>query len=177
MARGHAQRGGKLARSIPNSQLAQSPIDTGPSADGIPAIVVTASAINNAASQQSLSYNTIQGGPGNNVWVVQWQLSMPSKVGGWIVQRAATTGPSSTYWESWYVLPGSQVTLYASAGDPEDDTFQGFASMNASASFYEGLALPPSFQPGNVPYAGILPSTTVNPNLSGGTTPVVRTWP
>lgn len=129
------------------------------------------------APQQSLSYTTLSGGPGRITWVVQWHLSRPSKKGGWIVQQFVSTGPSTTYWEAWSVTPGTQVTSYASNGDPVDDTFQGFQSVSASASFYEGLTFPSSFVPNNLATAaGILPSTTVNPNLSGGTAPVVRTW-
>jgi hypothetical protein len=138
---------------------------------GQPSFSVTVTA------QQSLSYTTLSGGPSARTWVVQWQLSMPSKSGGWVVQKVVATGPRTTYWEAWAVSPGTQVTAYASAGDPTDDTFLGFQSISASASFYEGLILPPSFVPNNpTTSAGILPSTTVNPNLSGGTAPVVRTW-
>ena len=56
----------------------------------------------------------------------------------------------------------------------------GMIHFQASADFYEGLALPAAFVPGNMPggasHAGLLPSTIVDPKLVGGTVhPLVRT--
>lgn len=113
------------------------------------------------------------------------QPPVKSKSGGWIVQHIAATDPSGrpifSFWEAWQVAAGSQITNYAVNGDIEDDTFFGPSGTraNAEARFYEGLQLPASFRAnnGDTP-AGILPATTVNPNLptDNATAPVDRTW-
>jgi hypothetical protein len=51
------------------------------------------------------------------------------------------------------------------------------ATVTAQARFHEDLQLASLFIIGNtMTMPGILPSTTVNPNLSGGTMPVTVTW-
>jgi RHS repeat-associated protein len=134
-------------------------------------------------SVQTLLYNTVSGGQGFKDWIIQWHLCKPSKAGGWIVQKIADYNKAGkwayTYWEAWKVPVGSKFTIYYP--DPDDDTFRDYSGRrtDASARFYEGLQLPSSFIPNNpATYAYILPSTTVNPNLStsNATAPVDRTW-
>jgi hypothetical protein len=129
---------------------------------------------------QSLSYTTLAGSPTGPFWQIQWQLSAPSQA-GWIVQHVVTSGVKpgqyQDYYEAWRVLPGSQNTVFADSDDPTDDTFAGFTSIIASAAFYEGQTLPANFIPNN-PFtaAGMLYSTTSNPNFSGGTAPIYRIY-
>lgn len=130
---------------------------------------------------------------------VNWDLSFPSFTGGWIVQEVrlsanvvAPTGapilqvPNTTYWEAWEVLPFStrpttrgftlaDDTLGVSNPAPGE---YGYASWTTSAAYYDGLQLPSTFAPGNVPFAGSLPSTYENPHLSttNATEPVIRSF-
>ncbi len=145
----------------------------------------------------TLSYTTVSGGPFSNHWQIQWQLALASNQGGWIVQEikfsSHTDDPEYTaninphYWEAWQVAPGSAVTTvnryHISPFDDDwadPETAHGYASTTGSAQYYDGLALPPTFSPGNVSYAGSLFSTPQNPNLTGGTNRVdrgaVHTW-
>jgi RHS repeat-associated protein len=135
---------------------------------------------------QRLGFKTISGGKGSSTWVIQWKLSAKSKNAGWIVQHSTATDASGNqlkdFWEAWQVPANSQYTKYYP--DPADDTFAGLPTgtkVNAQAIFYEGLTLPSSFVPNNsATWAGILPSTTVNPHLPlppmNVTVPVNRTW-
>jgi RHS repeat-associated protein len=136
-------------------------------------------------TEQKLKFKTLKGGAHSKTWVGQWQLSEKSKKGGWIVQTvvnldAAGKETRPQFWEAWEVKPNSQYTKYYP--DPEDDTFSGFPSghtAQAEARFYEGLTLPSSFKANNPDTpSGILPSTTVNPNLptANATAPVDRVW-
>lgn len=141
---------------------------------------------------QSLGYQTVGGGPELTSWSVQWGLSEPSTAGGWVVQEIAgdltVNGQTQSYrfWEAWPVSAGNQVTDLVRSGSPYDDIFRvdgkmtsGSVSLTATARFYEGSNLPPSFVPNNPStFAGRLPSTTQNPNLptSNATAPRVRTW-
>jgi RHS repeat-associated protein len=136
-------------------------------------------------SQRRLTFNTIEGGPHSSLWKVQWKLTKKSQSGGWIVQEDTVTDASGKevihFWEAWRVPANSQVTIYNGI-IPYDDSFIGLPSgdiATTKARFYEGLQLPSSFIANNpATYAGILPSTTVNPKLptTSATAPVVRTW-
>jgi hypothetical protein len=153
---------------------------------------------------RSLSYETVSGPDywpdGSYDWRIKWRLSEPSLEGGWIVQEikykldaVGVDGVPLTrqahYWEAWRVDPGQSTTT---SPLDWDDTFganvRGSAASikittTASARFYEGLQLPAAFRSFNVPSAGSLPATTVNPNLQlrGATEPVSRMfnhdWP
>lgn len=130
---------------------------------------------------QQLTYETISGGPNSKTWVIQWKLSHPTKKGGWIVQHLTGTNKSGKQiyeiWEAWKVLAKSQYTKYYP--DPNDDTFDASnVTYKAQARFYEGLQLPSSFTVKPEKPTGILPYTTVNPNLptDNATAPVDRTW-
>lgn len=133
--------------------------------------------------KQQLTYKTVAGGPTTNNWKIQWKLSQNSKTGGWIVQEnrgSDASGKSWHYWEAWRVEAGYQVTIY-NAFVSFDDVFGGDNNdkVSAEARFYEGLQLPSSFIPNNPnTFAGLLPSTDVNPNLptTNATAPVDRTW-
>jgi hypothetical protein len=104
------------------------------------------------------------------------------KGGGWIVQNVTMTdasGKQTTMWEGWQVPADSQYTKYYPR--KMDDTFMAAkgSTIHAVARFYEGLQLPSSFKPNNPEtHAGILPSTTVKPNLPTrhATAPVDRTF-
>jgi len=93
----------------------------------------------------------------------------------------------SNYWEAWHISPNSQISDFQASGTyGYDDIFMinpgpgvhGDDSTTATAAFYEGLTLPPSFTPGGVRGAGSLPSTNINPNLpqTNATPSVVRTF-
>ena len=134
---------------------------------------------------QRLVFRTVSGGPNSSSWSIRWGLTKPTKVGGWIVQEITEVDQFGNqvahYWEAWRVpAHSSRTTLYGVIN--HDDMFQGGASGNvvtASARFYAGLSLPSSFIPNNPSTsAGILPSTTANPNLptSNATRPNNRTW-
>jgi RHS repeat-associated protein len=132
----------------------------------------------------TLTYDTVLGSSNSAVWQIKWKLGKPSKTGGWIVQEITETNqngkPVAHYWEAWPVPAKSRFTIYH--GDfSYDDAFVGGPSghkVAARATFYEGLKLPASFAVGNHPWAGILPSTTANPNLPtfNASSPVNRTW-
>jgi hypothetical protein len=158
------------------------------------------SSLINEVGTQSLSYTTVAGptlGPsGAANWSIRWGLAQPSPAGGIIVQEVMITAMSpdpsrnvdAHYWEAWRVAPGSQVTTRAAGGFLSDDTWAyrpqlGSSNFNsitwtASAIFYEGQTLPPSFRLGGVLYALGLPSTYQNPNLptANATPPVNRTF-
>lgn len=128
--------------------------------------------------------NRSAGANGTSELVRNWSLSQVSPRGGAIVQDISVTVeaydragrrivglPSTRYWEAWTVSPGSSVpTPYG------QDTFKvnrlpsewhrGKVTWSGSARFYEGLSLPSSFVPGGVGFAGVLPSTSVDPKLS-----------
>jgi RHS repeat-associated protein len=129
----------------------------------------------------TLSYKTLSGGADQATWQIQWNLSKPSQSGGWIVQQIDAkdaAGNTTTYWEAWQVSPNSSVTTYAAKGDPNDDLFRGWSSINGSARFYEGLTLPAGFVPNSNNSAGILPATSKDPNLDckNASPAVNRSW-
>lgn len=76
----------------------------------------------------------------------------------------------------------SETTVFAQAG--YDDMFHAptGSTTTGQARFYEGLQLPATFVPGftnpDTAPAGILPATTIDPQLStvNATPPVNRTW-
>jgi hypothetical protein len=135
-------------------------------------------------------------------WVIQWVLDNPSPAGGWVVQHVdfnfnvtdckdVALDPKKTYgmsnisfWEAWEVHKNQKVTTYAEGGDVNDDTFgappggkdtKGNITINGLADFYEGLALPKSFTVTNKPPAWILPMTTADPGLKGGSGAISHT--
>ncbi len=129
-------------------------------------------------------------------WKVYYRVQPASTVGGWIVQkltiswevrdcsgkllsyRKARNPGNATYWEAWEVHPN--------LGEPEDnpdhfgntpsdtkiggDCTYGTLKWNGSAAFYEGLQLPSTFTRQQIMGGGPngLPSTTTDPNLTGG---------
>ena len=135
-------------------------------------------------SPPKLTFKTLSGGKNSSSWTIRWKLAKPSKTGGWIIQEITAVdqfgNPVAHYWEAWQVPANSEyTTTYGIFG--RDDTFQAPSGerARASARFYEGLTLPAAFIPNNPnTYAGILPSTTGNPNLplSNASRPVNRRW-
>jgi hypothetical protein len=141
---------------------------------------------------QTLSYQTTGGGPNLAYWQINWQLSEPSPTGGYIVQQITGSingidngQPFSTpysFWEAWQVPAGSQTSTPCSdqfhVNPRPDNTATGTDSVTATASFYEGLTLPPDFIPNGDPLSGGVPSTDTNPDLSpdDATPPVIRNW-
>jgi hypothetical protein len=81
----------------------------------------------------------------HNPWREYFCLSRPSPRGGWVVQKIQVESPASprglVFWETFVVLPGERHSAYP-------DTFfypfgvhqDGFMSVNATATFYEGLS-------------------------------------
>jgi hypothetical protein len=110
----------------------------------------------------------------------KWQLAHPSPRGGAIVEEVTRTivgtrpdgspiTPSVVrYWQAWRVRAGADAPN--DAMDTIADTVlsgsKGEESVSTVARFYEGLTLPPSFAPGNSPYARL--SSTSDPELSTG---------
>ncbi len=140
-----------------------------------------------------------RGSQGVVEWNITWQLGEPSPSGGYVVQEILLTARSSNnlggngtahYWEAWRIMAGATQTPSIAAGISQwDDSFSvgaqtgsGSITWKSSARFYEGLILPSTFKPGQ-PFAGPLPSTTIDPHLSTthATAPVNRTlttnWP
>jgi hypothetical protein len=110
----------------------------------------------------------------------KWQLGHPSPKGGYIVEEvtrtlvgerpdhSAVTPASVTYWQAWQV-PAGAASVSDAAPTFSDTSLAGASgeeNISAVARFYEGLALPPSFAPGNSPYAGERLSSTTDPELS-----------
>jgi RHS repeat-associated protein len=133
---------------------------------------------------RQLTYHTIRTNLGSAAWVVQWQLTEPSKSGGYIIQNVTLTDANGTvlvtYWEAWKVPAKSEFTTFA-PHDPFDDEFKTPSGVTetGTARFYEGLPLPDSFKENNsATKAGMLPSTADDPHLStnNATAPVTRTW-
>ena len=121
-------------------------------------------------------------------------LSQKSHKGGYIIQKVVntwtvynhTTGEftdtrpfvsGTPYWEAWYVPPDTDSSKVDLA-----DEFSwvgslpwggsgtwGHVTKTGDATFYEGLTLPSTFSNNNpATGAGNMPSTTTNPNISGG---------
>ncbi len=125
---------------------------------------------------------------GSKDWTIRWELSKPSPNGGIIIQEVTMTytGFSHHYWEAWNVPQGSQYTdLIASVPNIDDEwtdsIADGFISSTGSASYYDGIPMPPTFKAGNVPNAGDLPSTDKDPApylpSQPSTPPVIRKTP
>jgi RHS repeat-associated protein len=140
---------------------------------------------------ESLLFQTLAGGPNQSLWEIQWQLSEPSQSGGWIVQqvsinttiykRGMSVPYQTNFWEAWQVPAGSLcptgLTDTWSSNPDVIATTQGTSTTTASASFYEGLSLPPYFIQKGSGVSGDLPSTPpgITPNLPQATTmPVDR---
>jgi len=84
MASGEIRLSATTMRRMP--VLAQSETNTGPSADGIPAIVVTASATNNAQSQPFNQFNPYPALTNNNYFAVQ---ALPTNYGVSVSPRSS----------------------------------------------------------------------------------------
>lgn len=116
---------------------------------------------------------------------IDWELSEPSKNGGYVVQHVTreiqvideagtiVSESSLEYWEAWDVGPDSKVTAFHGQGGA-DDTFEfkggppgthGTWTISGSARYYDGLNLPNTFQPQNVPQARISLSTNSDPHI------------
>jgi Domain of unknown function (DUF4157) len=147
-------------------------------------------------TQKTVSGKAPKGGNcGEFSWTVQWILDNPSPSGGWVVQKVnvnrdvkdckgnnvpVSSGLNPAWypiWEAWQINKGQKVTTYAETGDLDDDGYgsnsqgdgtKGKMEVIGKAEFYEGLTLPPSFKVTNKAPAWILPVTTTDPNLKGG---------
>ncbi|MGH2509586.1 MAG: hypothetical protein ACRDHZ_19590, partial [Ktedonobacteraceae bacterium] len=147
------------------------------------AATVSASAGEKAVpSDEQLTYTTVGRGKmkqGTHYWTIRWRLTHPSKNGGYIIQHIRRNeGKLREYWEAWKVPKNNEVPVKLSV-KPYDDAFAGPKGIEvlSEARFYEGLKLPNSF--GHLDDGpGLLPATTVNPNLSttNATNPVDRWW-
>lgn len=131
-------------------------------------------------------------------WPVKWSIeNATTATDGWIVQKVELPHdvkdcaekevdlekkpglkPSwYTMWEAWQVrggkvfIGGSKsphgADTYGSPG-PGDNT-KGHLTVKGTADFYPGLTLPKSFKVLNAPPAHALPTTKVDPGLTGGT--------
>lgn len=140
-------------------------------------------------------------------WRIRWELALAAEKGSWIVQhitfrvhvencwgqditRAFGVNPVTEYWEGWPVSKGYRTDGYARQGGYSDQysgrgfglCTKGETAIIGDASYYADLArLPATFRTNNrATLAGILPATTVNPNLDGGTQPLAHeirvTW-
>jgi hypothetical protein len=154
-----------------------------------------------SGTQQSLTYRTVSGGPGQNSWRVIWELSEASPDGGYIVQEVdvseAITQPDGhtntitkpSIWEAWTVLAGhTNAEPTNSQGYDDDFLFKDVRSsdplsttITGTARFFEGLTRATirgdGFQPGNTTsQSGNLLTSQQNPNLSvqNATAPVNR---
>jgi RHS repeat-associated protein len=137
-----------------------------------------------------LSYVTLMGGPGSNVWLVQWVVDPASTTGGIIVQYITMTDADGymidQYWEPWTVPPGSQYTTYHDANPTNplantDDMFANDAGLtvNAQAIFYPGQQMPAVFVATDplTSLSGQLPISYVNPNLPVSSSPATIASP
>ena len=94
--------------------------------------------------QQTLTAKTTAGGPKGTIFERQFELSTPSKKGGYIIQyvSAVWTAPDSTkiYWEAFQIEPGA-TSPKPSWPEGGSDEFSGglFSKITADAQFYEGL--------------------------------------
>ena len=124
-------------------------------------------------AQEQLKFKTVL--RGHDTWKIRWGLTHTSKKGGWIVQHMEINVPGHgkqkgrtyNYWEAWKVPAGSRFTT-RHGYSPYDDMLRGSSGTTfyGQARFYQGLALPSSFTSNNpATAAGVLPATTVNPNL------------
>jgi RHS repeat-associated protein len=128
-------------------------------------------------------------------WTIRWELDAPAMVpnpiawGGWIIQhvtetdeikdcqnRGANPGPNKrNFWEAWPVQPGQQRTAFHTLSPHDDDYVEsphpgtkGKIEIKATATYYDGLVLPPVFRQIQGSISGILPISEVDPKLTGG---------
>ena len=141
---------------------------------------------------------TVEGGQDDEFWNIRWKLSEASEQGGFIIQKIeayvtnleGNTTLARTYWEAWRINPGDQTVALA-LGVPYDDHFGDVKnlpagatfSVNATATFYEGLdKLPSIFSAGSVRDALQLqstykdPTSYLTPYTADSTAPYSRTW-
>ena len=169
--------------------------------------VVDGSAIPDQSTPRRLTYSVVHPpvwGTVGNLYgdLIQWRLTEPSLLGGWVVQNtrtdylmiAGTAGgdfaPGGGYSEAWKVNPGQTMTTRSAQYNWDDNTWlagsgvssHGTACAIQVARYYEGLSLPSVFKQDNVEPAGHLHATWQNPKLplSNATPPVIRvecsTW-
>lgn len=149
------------------------------------------------AIQLQIEY--LLGGNGECPQEIFWRLSSPSQLGGIVVQEVEVnwTGSnlvphSAHFWEGggvgyWTIAPGDTRTamynyLHANNLPGYDDRFanenpnwHGVIGITARASFYEGQTTPSTFSvPTSLSGSGTLPSSTQNPNLTGGSNVIQR---
>jgi hypothetical protein len=141
---------------------------------------------------QALSFTTVDGGPNSANWVRQWHLAKPSPHGGCVIESVTKTVVGTTphngapitpfltkYWVAWRVAPGAKITI------PATDDFQssyprgstGTLTISATARFYEGTGVPPSFIASNLPSLSGRLSSNSDPGLatSHATLPITVT--
>jgi RHS repeat-associated protein len=143
----------------------------------------------------------IPGKCGDFAWYIDWSLTKPSAMGGWIIQHIQATFTAQTckgkeitlhapwdYWEAWGV-PKKETRPNEQKVVGFDDQYlwtipfpctkRGQISIKGTATFYEGLLLPLAplipkgfFRPNLATGAGSLLATTFNLNLGAGSNTV-----
>jgi hypothetical protein len=78
-------------------------------------------------------------------WREYFCLAQPSQKGGWVVQQIQFENPThaqpTVFWETFVILPGEQHSAYPDTFRYDFGAHQdGFMSVNANATFYEGLS-------------------------------------
>ena len=118
---------------------------------------------------QRLGYRTIKGGSRSAIWQIQWQLSEPSQNPGYVVQTVTGVTPDGqtvVYSEAWEVGTGDVNTMISQTRQV-DDTFAGWKSLRAEATYYDGLTLPDSYTYGGGKYAYDLLSKPGGADITG----------
>ncbi len=143
-------------------------------------------------------YDTID--CGGFLWQIRWKLDKPTTKGGYVVQkigswvnvkdnknkpvrvqdRVKSYNPKNyPFWEAWKIEKKQAVT-----GHNIDDSYawlqgvgegtKGFIEDRGHANYYDGLELPSSFKVKRRSPAGLLPMTKSDPNLTGGSGPLIH---
>ena len=138
---------------------------------------------------------------GGYYWGIRWKLDRPTKKGGYVVQmvgswvnvkdcrgrpvrvqdRVKEYNPRNyPFWEAWKIGRNQTGT-----GKHIDDSYwwlqgvgegtKGFMQVLGYANYYDGLVLPSSFKVDKNSPARLAPMTKTNPNLTGGSGPVLHT--
>jgi hypothetical protein len=138
---------------------------------------------------------------GGYYWGIRWKLDRPTKKGGYVVQmvgswvnvkdcrgrpvrvqdRVKEYNPRNyPFWEAWKIGKNQTGT-----GKHIDDSYwwlqgvgegtKGFIQDLGYANYYDGLVLPSSFKVDKNSPARLAPMTKTNPNLTGGSGPVLHT--
>jgi RHS repeat-associated protein len=162
--------------------------------------VSSSSGADDPGNQQKLRYSVVLDKIGVDGFFekrIKFGLTKPSQNGGYIIQEIIDNvvhrdGNGNIidqltyhYWEAWQVPAGSTQTTLSKYNSYDDKWLDagyvghGSVAVSGSARFYENTSLPSSFVADNPKTnAGILPSTTINPNLptSRATAPVDRNY-